>query len=147
MTLHCHITLAGSMNIKALVFGSIITTIILLSGQLAYVLLASYMSLAALDVLFLKEHIQLLWYVMSMLTYGICFAAGGFFTALISEDKKLKTASLVGFLVALISVLTTDDLNDLNYKAVIFMLVGLGCAALGGRWGSDDVEENAEIRE
>ena len=130
------------MNLKALILGSIITTIILLTGQLAYVLLASYVSLAALDVSFLKEHIQLLWYVMSLFTYGICFAAGGFFTALIATSNKLSTAAFVGFLVALISVLTTDDLNDLNYKAVIFVLVGLGCAALGGRWGSDDVEEN-----
>lgn len=133
------------MDIKAFILGSIVSSIILLSGQLAYVLLASYMSLAALDVAFLKQHIQFLWYTMSLVTYGICFAVGGFFTALIAQDKKLKTAALVGFIVALVSVLTTDDLNDLNYKAVLFVFIGLACAALGGHWGSDDVKEGCEL--
>ena len=128
------------MDIKGFILGAIVSTVVLLSGQLAYVLLASYVSLAALDVAFLKEHIQLLWYSMSLLTYGLCFAVGGFFTAIISEQKKIHTAAMVGFMVALVSVLTTDDLNDLNFKAIVFVLVGLGCSALGGHWGSDDVE-------
>ena len=73
------------MNVKAFLLGSIVSTVVLLSGQLAYVLLASYMSLAALDVAFLKAHIQTLWYSMSLLTYGVCFAIGGFATAIIAE--------------------------------------------------------------
>lgn len=128
------------MDLKVFLLGSIVSTIILLSGQLA-----SYVSLAALDITFLKQHVQLLWYSMSLLTYGLCFMAGGFFTALIAQDKKIMSAAVVGFTVALVSVLTTDDLNDLNYKAVIFVLVGLVCSALGGRWGSDDVEEDFEL--
>ena len=132
------------MDLKAFIYSSVISAIVLLSGQLAYVLLASYVSLAALDVAFLKTHIQTLWYSMSLLTYGICFAIGGFATALIAQNKKLATAAWVGFIVALVSVLTTDDLNDLNFKAVLFVFVGLACSALGGYWGSDDETEEQE---
>jgi len=133
------------MSIKAIIIGFIITTVIFLSGQLAYILLASYVGTAAMDQGLIGEYKELLWFCLSMATYAICFVLGGLFTSLLTDDKKVVHAGLVGLLVASGSVLISADLSDLNYKAIILLAVGLCFAAWGGKIGSDPEGGEGEV--
>jgi len=129
------------MSIKALFLGSIISLIILLSGQLAYILLASYVGTASFESDFFREYKELLWFCLSMGTYAICFVLGGLFTSILTDKKKVMHAALVGFMIAMASVLTTGDWSALNYKALILVFIGLGFSALGGFIGTDSEPE------
>lgn len=123
------------MNIKAIVIGFILTTVIFLSGQVAYVLLASYVGTAATDNALVGEYKEVIWFYLSMAVYAVCFLLGGLLTSLLTDVKKIVHAGLVGFLVAGGSVLASADLSDLNYKAFILVAVGLCFAAWGGKIG------------
>jgi hypothetical protein len=123
------------MSLKALILGCVITTIIFLSGQLVYILLASYIGSASVNYELIGEYKELLWFCFSMGTYAICFVLGGLFTSLLTDEKKIIHAGLVGFLVAGGSILISADLADLNYKAIILLAVGLCFAAWGGKIG------------
>jgi len=120
------------MCIRAIIFGIITTITLLLSSQLAFVLLASYISSAATEHAFINANKELLWFTLGAGTYCISFALGGMATALLADKNKIKHAAIVGFLVAAASILTTGDLSILNYKAVLLLIAGLAFAALGG---------------
>ena len=125
------------MRIKAIIIGFILTTVIFLSGQLAYVLLASFVGTAATGHGLISEYKELIWFYLSMAVYAVCFLLGGLFTSLLTDEKKALHAGLVGFLVSCGSVLVSAGLNDLNYKALILVAVGLCFAAWGGKIGTD----------
>jgi len=125
------------MSIKALFIGTILTIVILLSGQLAYILLASYIGTASTEYTFFKEYKDLLWFCLSAGTYAVCFILGGLFTSILTDQKKIIHAAIVGFIVATLSLLGNGDLTLLSYKAVIIVIAGLGFSALGGKIGSD----------
>ncbi len=120
------------MSIKAIIAGIIFTIIILICGQLAYVLLASYIGTATSDYAFIKENVNALWFSLSALTFAICFILGGGVTAILTEHKKLIHAAIVGFVVSISSVLLTANLSDVGYKAAILVILGMVFAALGG---------------
>ena len=133
------------MRIKAIIIGFILTTVIFLSGQLAYVLLASYVGTVSAGYGVIGEYKELIWFYLSMAVYAVCFLLGGLFTSLLTEKKKIIHAGLVGFLVSCGSVLVSADLSDLNYKALILVAVGLCFAAWGGKIGTDPGENVAVV--
>jgi hypothetical protein len=125
------------MNIKAIIIGFFLTTVFFLSGQLAYVLLASYVGTAATDNGLVGEYKEVIWFYLSMAVYAVCFLLGGLVTSLLTKAKKIIHAGLVGFLVSAGSVLVAADLHDLNYRAFILVAVGLCFSAWGGKIGLD----------
>lgn len=131
------------MSFKAIIIGIIITTVFFLSGQLAYVLLASYIGSAATDYSLINDNKELMWFVLSMTTYAICFTLGGVFTTLLTDSKKILHAAIVGLLVAGMFMLSAGDLSMLNFKAIILVAVGLVFATIGGVIGSDGREDDA----
>ncbi len=133
------------MNIKAIVIGSFVTIIILLGGQLAYILLASYVGSAATDNVLVGEFKELIWFYLSLAAYSVCFFIGGLFTSLLTEERKIFHGSMVGFIVAGGSVLLSADLSDLNYKAVILVTIGLCFAAWGGKAGLTFETKNQDM--
>ena len=120
------------MSIKALIIGIIVTIIICLCGQLAYILLAAYIGNASAEYVLIHDNKQLLWLCLSLGSYAICFLLGGIFTSLLTEKKKVIHAGVVGFVVSLGSVLSAGDFSSLNYKMVIMAVVGFSFSALGG---------------
>ncbi len=125
------------MSIKALFIGTILTIVILLTGQLAYILLASYIGTASTDYTFFKEYKEPLWFCLSAGTYAICFICGGLFTSILTDKRKITHAAIVGFTVAALSLLGAGDSTLLNYKAIIIVIAGLAFSALGGKIGCD----------
>jgi len=77
------------MSIKTLFIGTILTIVILLTGQLAYILLASYIGTASSENTFFNEYKDLLWFCLSAGTYAICFILGGFFTSILTDQRKI----------------------------------------------------------
>ena len=133
------------MSIKAIIIGFILTTVIFLSGQLAYVLLASYVGTSAAGSGLIGEYKELIWFYLSMAVYGICFLLGGLFTSLLTNKKKVIHAGFVGFLVACSSILISEDFSDLNYKALILVAVGFCFSAWGGKIGTDPELDKARV--
>lgn len=133
------------MSSKAILIGFILTTVIFLSGQLAYVLLASFVGTAATEHGLIGEYKELIWFYLSMAVYAVCFLLGGLFTSLLTDKKKVFHAGLVGFLVSCGSVFASANLSDLNYKALILVAVGLCFAAWGGKIGTDPDKSVAKV--
>lgn len=126
------------ISLKAITLGLIITIVILLCGQLAYVLIASYVGTAATDIQVVNEHKESLWFSLSMLTYAFCFYLGGAFTAAFTTQKPMLNAAIVGGGVALISVLASGQWSDLNYRAGILILLGFVFSTLGAKPGKSE---------
>ena len=132
----------SGISFKAIFLGTFITVVILLSGQLAYVLIASYVGTAATDIQVVNEHKDALWFGLSMLTYSICFYLGGAFTAAFASQKPVLNAALVGGGVAFISVITSGELSDINYRAGILIVLGLIFSSLGARPSKAELESS-----
>ena len=118
------------MQLKAFIFGTIITLALIIGCQLVFVLLAS--SVAMSDVLWIKEHKKMIWELMGYLVFAFSLFLGGVLTSLLAHRKHAHNAALAGGLATLLSVLTAGDLAALNYKAALAVLAGVGLAALGG---------------
>jgi hypothetical protein len=122
------------MSIRAIIFGTIVTIVILLSAQLAYVLLASFIGGAAFGSSLIGEHKELMWFVLSIASYALSFLLGGMLTACLCESYPVRHAVFVGFVVGLLSMAGLGDLEALNIRALIMVFVGALFAMLGGIW-------------
>ena len=119
------------MNAKALILGSIVSVSLVIGSQLVFVLIASYIGIAAGDNVFIKENKELMWFVIGISAYAISLLFGGMITAALADKQKIVTAALVGLTVALLSVLTSGDLSELNYKAIVMVVAGTAFSAMG----------------
>ncbi|KZY30910.1 hypothetical protein A3752_00150 [Oleiphilus sp. HI0081] len=124
------------MRFRSLILGSIATIVILLSAQLAYVLIASYIGQAASNSTLIGEHKDLMWFFLSICSYALSFFLGGFITSLTESGAPVLNAVTVGFIVAMLSMLSVGDLSVLNTRALIMVFFGVAFAFLGGVWGA-----------
>lgn len=127
------------MSIRAIILGTILTIVILLSAQLAYVLLASFIGSAASDSTLIGEHKDQMWFVLSIAAYALSFLLGGMLTASLCKDYPVRHAAFVGFFVAVLSMVGLGDLEALNIRAFIMVFFGLVFAMLGGIWCAGSV--------
>lgn len=121
------------MNAKAFIVGTIITISLVIGSQLVFVLVASYLSIASENNAFIQENKELMWFILGAGAYSLSLFIGGMITSALTDKNKIIHAGLVGLLVAVLSILTSGDLSELNYKAIIMIAAGLACGAFGGR--------------
>lgn len=120
------------ISFKALIIGLIVTILVGLFGQAIYVLVASYIGMAASDYAFFSAYKQEIWFVFAILVYCLTMAFGGLLTGTIAIQYKVSHATLVGFLAGVASVTSSAESGDVTFMAVVMVLLGGGFAALGG---------------
>lgn len=126
------------LDYKAILVGVFVTIVVLLSSQLAYVLIASYVGDAANQISWINHYKDTFWFVLSALAFAISFFIGGIVVSLASKNNHAKPVILNALIVALIvnmlSVFTAADASLLNSKAVILTVLNILSAGYGAYW-------------
>ncbi len=117
---------------KALIIGLIVTIIVGLFGQALYVLLASYIGMAASDYGFVSDYKQEIWFTFAILVFCVTMAFGGLLTGAIAEKKVIAHAFVVGFLASLASIVSSATSGDLTFMGGVMIILGTLFASLGG---------------
>ncbi|UZE96902.1 hypothetical protein [Alkalimarinus alittae] len=132
---------------KALIVGLIVTILVGLFGQALYVLLASYIGMAASDYVFFSTYKQEIWFVFAVLVYCLTMAFGGLLTGTMASHYKVTHASVVGFLAGIASIMSSAERGDITFMAVVMVFLGCLFACFGGvfaRRVSEQYEEDVE---
>lgn len=117
---------------KALIIGLIVTILVGLFAQAIYVLVASYIGMAASDYGFVSSYKQEIWFIFAILVFCLSMSFGGVVTATIASHKLVHHAAVVGFMASLTSILTSSASGDLTLMAGVMIVLGTVFAALGG---------------
>ncbi|WP_250655087.1 hypothetical protein [Alkalimarinus coralli] len=117
---------------KALIIGLVVTILVGLFGQAIYVLLASYIGMAASDYVFFSTYKQEIWFIFAMLVYCLTMAFGGLLTGTIANQKQAWHAAAVGFLAGVASVTSSAENSSITLMAVVMVVLGAFFAFLGG---------------
>ena len=117
---------------KALIVGLVVTVLVGLFAQAIYVLLASYIGMAASDYGLVSNYKQELWFVFAILVFCLSMSFGGMLTAIIANHKLVYHAAAVGFMASLASILSSTASGDLTLMAGVMIVLGTVFAALGG---------------
>lgn len=117
---------------KALIVGLVVTILVGLFSQAIYVLLASYIGMAASDNTFVSTYKQEIWFVFAILVYCLAMAFGGLITSTIANHKLVLHAAIVGLLASLASVVWSTTSGDLTWMSIVIVVMGTLSAALGG---------------
>jgi len=120
------------VSLKALIVGLIVTVLVGLFAQAIYVLVASYIGMAASDYGFVSSYKQELWFVFAILVFCLSMSFGGMVTATIANHKLVCHAAAVGFMASLASILSSTASGDLTLMAGVMIVLGTVFAALGG---------------
>jgi hypothetical protein len=131
-SINCPMEFNFMISLKALVIGLIVTVLVGLFGQAIYVLLASYIGMAASDYGFVSNYKQEIWFVFAILVFCLSMSFGGMVTATIANHKLVQHAAVVGFMASLASILSSTASGDLTLMAGIMIVLGTVFAALGG---------------
>ncbi len=124
------------LDTKAIVVGSMATVFVLLSTQLAYVLLASYVGGSANDYAWVNEIKDLLWFLLSAASFCVSFFIGGVVTAILSRKQACADALAVAISVSALSVLSAGDIHLLNLKTLALTTLCIVCAWYGAYWAT-----------
>ncbi len=120
-------------NLKAFIIGSLSVIIIGLTLQLAYVLIATYISIADKDGFFSIYQAQL-WFIAALLVYSLTMLLGGAITALLSDQRGLLTPALVGLSTSLLSLLTSSSGDDYTWLSGLIVVGSAGFCMLGAKY-------------
>jgi len=120
------------VSLKALIVGLVVTVLVGLFAQAIYVLLASYIGMAASDYGFVSSYKQELWFVFAILVFCLSMSFGGIVTATIADHKLVYHAAVVGFMASLASILSSTASGNLTLMAGVMIVLGTVFAALGG---------------
>ena len=125
-------------DFKAIFLGVFVTTVVLLSSQLAYVLIASYVGEAANQLTWVNQYKDTFWFALSAVAFAASFFIGGVVVSLSTQKNDLKmvvtNALIVALIVNSISVFTAAEVSLLNVKAIVLSLINLLSAAYGAYW-------------
>lgn len=119
-------------SFKALIVGLIVTILVGLFAQAIYVLLASYIGMAASDYGFVSNYKQELWFIFAILVFCLSMFFGGVVTATIADHKLVYHAAAVGCMASLASILSSATSGGLTLMAGVMVVLGTVFAALGG---------------
>lgn len=117
---------------KALIIGLIVTILVGLFGQAIYVLLASYIGMAASDYTFFSTYKQEIWFIFAILVYCLTMAFGGLLTGTIAIQFKVSHAAVVGLLASIASVVSSAESGNITVMAVVIIVLGTLFASIGG---------------
>lgn len=129
------------LNLKAFILGFVTVVIVGLTLQLAYVLIATYISIADTDGFF-SIYQKELWFVSALTVYSLTMLIGGAVTALFTHTPSFLTAALVGLSTSLMSLLASSKGDDISWVSAA-MVVGsvafcmLGCKFVWNRVSKD----------
>lgn len=117
---------------KALIIGLIVTILVGLFGQAIYVLLASYIGMAASDYTFFSTYKQEIWFIFAILVYCLTMAFGGLLTGTIATQFKVSHAAAVGFFASIASVVSSAESGHITFMAVVIIVLGTLFSSIGG---------------
>lgn len=119
---------------KALLIGLVVTILVGLFGQAIYVLIASYIGMAASDYAFFSTYKQEIWFIFAIAVYCLTMTFGGLLTATIAREYKVTHALVVGLGAGIASILSSAERGDITFMAVVMVFLGGLFASLGGRF-------------
>ncbi len=130
---------------KALIVGLIVTILVGLFGQAIYVLLASYIGMAASDYVFFSTYKQEIWFVFAILVYCLTMTFGGLLTGTIANQFKVSHAAVVGFIASVTSVVSSAESGHITFMAVVIVVLGTFFSSLGGVFARrvSEIDESA----
>lgn len=117
---------------KALIIGLVVTILVGLFGQAIYVLIASYIGMAASDYAFFAAYKQEIWFVFAILVYCLTMSFGGLLTGTIATQFKVAHAASVGLLTGIASVISSAENSHITFMAVVMVVLGVIFASIGG---------------
>ena len=120
-------------DLKAFIIGCITVVIVGLTMQLAYVLVATYISIADKDGFFSTYQSEL-WFITALLVYSLTMLVGGAVTALLSSKKSLLTPALVGLSTSLFSLLASSSGDDISWVSFLMVIGSVCFCILGSRY-------------
>ena len=119
-------------NLKAFLLGCIAVVIVGLTLQLAYVLIATYISIADTDGFF-SIYQKELWFIAALVVYSLTMLIGGAVTALFTRTPSYVTAALVGLSTSLISLLASSKGDDISWVSAAMVLGSVVFCMLGSQ--------------
>jgi len=119
------------IDFKAIIFGTIATTILFLTNQLIFILVAAYSGLAGIESPFWNEYKDILWQAMGIATLGLSmFVGGGLMRYLVDQHQALH-GLIVGSIISLFFAWTSADRGEINITGLVVFSAGALCCALG----------------
>jgi hypothetical protein len=124
----------------AIIAGVIITTGVVLIGQLIFILVASAIGNLDDSYTFFNTYKQEVWYAMGFMTHVTTMMAGGAVTAFFAYDNAAVNAAIVGALASCLSLVMSLMDSVLTWMSFFMVVLGMGFAVLGAmawnRWSS-----------
>lgn len=120
-------------NVKAFLVGCVAVVIVGLTLQLAYVLIATYISIADTDGFFSIYQTEL-WFIAALVVYSLTMLIGGAITALFSHTPSFLTAALVGLSTSLVSLLASSRGDDISWVSAAMVLGSMVFCILGSKF-------------
>ncbi|WP_293268466.1 hypothetical protein [Neptunomonas sp.] len=132
-------------NLKAFLAGLVTVVIVGLTLQLAYVLIATYISSADTDGFFTIYQSEL-WFVSALTVYSLTMLAGGAVTAFFSSTPGFLTPAVVGLSTSLASLLASSKGDDISWVSAAMVLGSVCFCVLGSKftWSRISREEFEE---
>ncbi len=119
-------------NLKAFLLGCVAVVIVGLTLQLAYVLIATYISIADTDGFF-SIYQKELWFIAALVVYSLTMLIGGAVTALFTHTPSDVTAALVGLSTSLMSLLSSSKGDDISWISAVMVVGSVGFCILGSK--------------
>lgn len=124
----------------AIIAGTIITTGVVLIGQLIFILVASAIGNLDDSYTFFNTYKQEIWYAMGFLTHAITMMVGGAVTAFFAYENAAVHAAIVGALASCLSLVMSLTDSVLTWMSFIMVVLGMGFAVIGAmawnRWSA-----------
>lgn len=122
------------LDFKGLLFGTVTTTIIFLTSQLIFILVAAYSGLAGVESAFWTQYKEIIWQGMGIAT--MCFSmllGGALMRCFVGENQALH-GFIVGAIISLFFAWSTAGRGDINLTGILVFTSGALCCALGAHY-------------
>jgi len=119
------------VDIKAILFGGVVTTVIFLINQLIFILVAAYSGLAGWQSPFWSQYKHLIWQGMGIATLCVSMLLGGMLMRYFVDKRPALHGFIVGAILSLLFAWSSGDRGELNLTALLVFSAGALCCALG----------------
>jgi len=131
----------------AIIAGVIITTGVVLIGQLIFILVASAIGNLDDSYTFFNTYKQEIWYAMGFMTHATTMMVGGAITAFFAYDNAAVNAAIVGAMASCLSLAMSLTDSMLTWMSLFMVVLGMGFAVIGAmawnRWSASQDNKEA----
>ena len=122
------------IDFKALLLGTIATTIIFLTSQLLFILVAAYSGLAGLESAFWTQYKEIIWQGMGIATLCVSMLLGGALIRFMVNYQHALHGFIVGSIISIFFAWSTTGRGDINITGLLVFSAGALCCALGAHY-------------